>query len=251
MTEEQFLRQVQCEMTWANVRRWRAGEAVASPGSSGYALWLVRQGCVEAEMGEGRWRVGAGDALLSPPHIARDRIATPAGAEWLSVGINAQLFGRLDVMPLLAPPRQWRPDEKDLACLSQWMEQASEHWRDVPRPENHPLLITRRPHDPVAEMVSNGLALAIFGICWRTLRAGKDGQRIPLSTALPGAPEWFLDVLGRIQREPGVGAAELSRAFRISPAHLRRAFHRYLSQSPQQYLTERPGYRGHLRRGRF
>lgn len=239
MTEEQFLRQVQCEMAWANVRKWRAGEAVSAPGSGGYALWLVRHGCVEAEMGEGRWRIVVGDALLTPPHIPRDRIATPGGAEWLSIGLNAQMFGRLDVLPLLAPPRQWHPDPEDFALLSLWMEQASDSWADMPRGDNHPLLVTRRPRDPVAAMISNGLALAIFGVCWRALRAGKDGQRIPLSTTLPGAPEWFLDVLGRIQREPGIGAAELSRTFRISPAHLRRAFHRYLNQSPQQYLTER------------
>jgi AraC-like DNA-binding protein len=239
VTEAQFLQQVQIVLTWANVRRWRAGEYVSAPRASGYAFWLIRNGVIEVEVGDAFWRVGEGEALILPPDIIRDRIAAPNGADWVSVGINARLFGRLDVFPLFAPPRQWRPAPEIAAQLSLWMEQASDNWCDMPRPNDHPLLVNRRARDAASQMVSDGLAQAIFGTCWRSLRGGNPAQTIPLATALPGAPEWFLDVLGRVQLEPGISAAELCRAYHVSPAHLRRAFHRYLDQSPQDYLTER------------
>jgi AraC-like DNA-binding protein len=238
MTEDHFLRQVQVSVIWATYRQWLRGAETAAPGSNGYALWVVRTGSVEVEIGESRWYLTDGDALLLPSNIHRDRIATPSGAAWLSLGLTAQLFGRLDVLPVLAPPRQWRPDAETWARLLLWTEQIVQYWTEDDT-SGTPLIRSSRARDTVAQIVGDGLGKAIFGLVWKSLRDLGGGTHAPLTTALPGAPDWFLEVLRRIQLEPSIGAAELCRAVHISPTHLRRAFHRFLNQSPQQYLTER------------
>ena len=48
-----------------------------------------------------------------------------------------------------------------------------------------------------------------------------------------------MPALWAIQDNPALTPVQLSETYAVSPAHLRRCFHRFVGVSPQAYLTER------------
>ena len=233
MLGQELLGQLSVSLRWANDHDWKAGTDTASTHSDTGALWYVGQGQLEATLNGKHWVVPTGSALLLPRNVVRERLRTDRGAVWWSVGFEAQLFGRLDVLQLLHPPVLWQPDLSTRTLLLQWMTQAAQQWPD----DGLGYLPTSLPRDEQARLIGDGLAKAIFGLCWRVLSVRESGEDRPLR--ITGAPDWLVPALWAIQDNPALTPVQLSETYAVSPAHLRRCFHRFVGVSPQAYLTER------------
>lgn len=233
MLGRELLSNLTVSLVWANGHDWKAGAQATSPHNQTGALWFVEKGQLQAVLSGKRWVLEAGDALLLPGGIIRERLLTDTGVAWWSVGFEAQLFGRLDLLTLLHPPVMWQPDKPTQSLLKGWMEQAAQQWPA----EGVGYLPTSLPRDEQAQLIGDGLARAIFGLCWRTLSVADPDQDRPLRVT--GAPEWFIPALWAIQDNPSLTPLQLCEKYGVSPAHLRRCFHRFIGIAPQAYLMER------------
>lgn len=199
---------------WAKHHRWVAGQQWCLPPSS-YALWLILSGNVVVRSQQQQWRLGAGDVFLFPPHRERF-ITTPEGAEWLSVGLEAQLLGRVDFLMHFAPPTVWQPKDEERRQLHIWMEQ---------------IVRLFPPKTDAAHIIVNGLAQAIVGLCCQMLCRTEWSA---VSKAL--LPHWLNAVLRRLRENPKVTIAELAQLAHFSPAQFRRLFRKWMGVSPRTYL---------------
>ncbi len=233
MLGRELLSHLTVNLVWANGHDWKPGIQTTSVHYQTGALWFVERGQLEAVLSGKRWVLEAGDALLLPSGLLRDRLLTDLGVVWWSVGFEVQLFGRLDVLTLLHPPVKWQPDPATRNLLQGWMEQAAQQWPA----EGLGHLPTSLPRDEQARLIGDGLARAIFGLCWRTLSVADPEEDRPLRVT--GAPEWLIPALWAIQDHPALTPLQLCERFTVSPAHLRRCFHRFVGSSPQSYLMER------------
>lgn len=243
MLGESLLPDVQVTLEWAARRRWRPGDAIlgSSPATAG--LFLVTDGALRVEMCGGDWRVPAGSVMLLPAAARRDRIAAAggdAGAGWLSLGIRARLYGRLPVEERFAAPRVWEPSPETWGRLCAWAEEIVAQWEVVPTPGRPSLAPPNRPKSPAARALSDGLARAVFVLCWQEARPEPEAAGAAAGAAgTAAAPGWLIALLRRTAAAPEMSTAALCEAAGVSPAHLRRTFHRYVGVSPQAYLTDR------------
>ncbi len=238
--DDSLLPFVEVQMHWAARHLWRAGDSLSSMNSV-YSLWFVLDGALEVSVGGQPWHVPAGSAFLLPSGVSRDIVA-PRGAEWLSVGLSAHLFRRIDMMQIFQPPVLWTPADGEKEALQTWMRQSSHEWVEDPLSDttasplraSRPLLLPspRKPRNPTSTLISAGLGRALFGLCRRMLDGG--GKSAATRYAVPS---WLTVTLEHIARAPGARLPELSRIAGISPAQLRRGFHRWIGVSPQTYLT--------------
>lgn len=231
MLGQELLSNVTISLVWANGHDWKPGTQTASTVQEFGAVWFVEKGQLQAVLNGKRWVLEAGDALLLPRNVDRERLLTDTGVVWWSIGLEAQLFGRLDILPLLHPSIQWHPDPTTRGLLCLWMQQAAQQWPD----NGLGYLPTSLPRDEQAMLIGDGLARAVFGLCWRALSVHE--QERPLRVT--GAPEWLVPALWAIQKDPTITPVQLCTQFSVSPAHLRRSFHRFIGVSPQAYLMER------------
>ncbi|HEV7216073.1 MAG TPA: helix-turn-helix transcriptional regulator [Chloroflexota bacterium] len=203
---------------WADHHVWRPGEALYQHPSGAHALWLMLGGSADVSAAGRHWRVLPGHLLLSPQHIRRD-IVTPHGAEWLSVGLQALLMGRVDMWQHLTAAVVWDPGDEDRLLLERWL-------RDLVR--------ERRRASPTVELICDGLARAILGLCLRSVPAGAmpDAGRL-------GVPTWLVTTLRWVQEQPGTKVGQLAAASGLSPAQFRRRFHEWVGQSPRTYSQMR------------
>lgn len=229
MFDEALLSGVEVTVVWASLRDWKPGAMVRnwSGVGLGVGLYLVHSGSLEVELLGKTWRVQPGAAFLVPTDAVRDRIEAPQGARWSSVGLRVQFHGRMSLAPLLGGPHLWTPsiDLQPLvtAVISEWEE------------EGGPLLVaSRRPKNPTSSLIANGIAIGLFGACWRDLRASSESATLMRLDA----PTWLWQALQQVRREPHQDLATLCQRLGVSPAHLRRTFHRFLGQSPQSYVTQ-------------
>lgn len=233
-------------MVWASPRTWETGTTLTgwTGVGLGLGLYLVEVGTLAVELAGTTWRLSPGDALLVPPELVRDRITALATTRWISLGLQVQLYGRLSLAPLLGGPHHWRPEPvlHTLASLivDEWEDVGgrglvSAHGLVAPHGlvSAQSLVAARRPKSPTARLIANGLARAVFGQCWRDLQTRSESVTL---THLD-APLWLWQALQQIRRAPDQDIAQLCQALQVSPAHLRRTFHRFLGQSPQSYLT--------------
>ncbi|MGI8914270.1 MAG: AraC family transcriptional regulator [Chloroflexota bacterium] len=203
---------------WADHHVWRPGEALYQHPAVAHALWLVLRGTVELSAGGRHWRVQPGNLQLSPQHIVRDIVA-PQGAEWLSVGLETVLMGRVDMWQGLTASVVWVPDERDRQRIEGWLRQ---------------LALERRHADATASLICDGLARAVVGVCLRSMPAGAfpDAGRL-------GVPTWLVAALRQIQERPGTEVGRLVGASGLSSARFRRRFHEWVGQSPRAYVQTR------------
>lgn len=229
MFDEALLSGAEVAVVWASLRDWKPGAVVRgwSGVGLGVGLYVVLSGMLEVELDGKTWRVQPGEAFLVPTDLPRDRIEAPQGAQWLSVGLRVQFHGRLSLAPLLGGPQLWTPS----VPLAPLASAIVAEWEDVGGPA---LVPSRRPKNATSRLIANGLATGVFGICWRDLRASSESATL---TRLD-APLWLWQALQQIRREPSRDITQLCQKLSVSPAHLRRTFHRFLGQSPQSYLTE-------------
>lgn len=233
MLGRELLSNLTVSLVWANGHDWQAGVQTTSEHNQTGALWFVEKGQLQATLSGKRWLLEAGDALLLPGGIIRERLLTDIGVVWWSVGFEAQLFGRLDLLTALHPPVAWQPDLPTQGLLKGWMEQAAQQWPA----EGLGYLPISLPRDEQAQLIGDGLARAIFGLCWRALGVAEPDQDRPLRVT--GAPEWLIPALWAIQENPSLTPLQLCEKYAVSPAHLRRCFHRFVGIAPQAYLMER------------
>lgn len=233
MLGRELLSHLTTSLSWANGHDWKPGTQTFSTTYEFGSLWFVERGRLEATLSQKRWVLEAGEALLLPRGVNRERLLTDTGVVWWSVGFTAALFGRLDVLPLLRPPVKWVPDPPTQTLLKLWMEQAAQQWPD----DGRGYLPISRPLDEQALLIGDGLARAIFGLCWRALSPKETDADRPLR--ITGAPDWLIPALWAIQEDPTLTPVQLCARFSVSPSHLRRSFHRFVGVAPQAYLMER------------
>ncbi len=202
---------LEVHVAWATHHQWVAGQCLRRHSTSAYALWLTLHGAIKIRSEDGRTlELTDGDALLFPPHMPRD-IFTPHGAEWLSVGLVAQLFGRVDVFSSWALPLQWRPDEPAKEFLRLWMRH---------------IVALFPPATEALQLVVRGLAQGLVGLLLHTF--GCDHHLF--------LPRWLHQVLQCLQGNPAVSVTELAQAAHFSPAQFRRKFRAWTGLTPREYL---------------
>ncbi len=208
--------QLEVRIHWADHHRWQPGQTLRGNAPTAHALWLVLQGCVEVQVCGTTWHLSPGIVFLSPQHQPRD-IATPTGAEWLSLGLQAMLLDRVDVLQLLRPPQSWQPAEEEQAILALWLRQSVWYWH-------------RRTQEPAAALITDGLGRAIVGVCWHMLRSTD-----PAAALHASVPAWLLEALRQMRHNPAMRIDRLARSAGFSPAQFRRRFQEWMGLSPQAY----------------
>lgn len=235
---------VQVAVGWASEHRWRAEDSLTGFQVPQYALWLVLDGAVTV-WSEGRVHLmPAGTACLLPANIPRDLKAS-SDAQWLSIGLTANLFGRIDVFQAFPPVFSWQPEEPDRFALETWMRQVIAEWIHVAPATNaddprfHVLGYPTQPRSPLSVIISEGLGRAMFGMCWRALDKRKDGAAASTrgGTQHIGAPLWLSRTLEHVAKEPQTPVHALAPIAALSPAQFRRAFHAWVGVAPQTYVT--------------
>jgi len=202
-------------VAWASHHRWKPQQRFDHPTVT-YALWLVLDGNVIVKSCGKQWLVSPDDAFLFPPQQERS-ILTTTGAELLSVGLDAKLFGRVDFFAQFAPPILWRPKDDERQYLEAWMKQIVQLFP----PTTNPLRI-----------VVNGLAQAIIGLCWQMLRNIHEWHDVGKELF----PQWLVAVFRYVKENPKAIVAELSCSSNFSPAQFRRLFRQWTGLSPRAYL---------------
>jgi AraC-like DNA-binding protein len=235
MLDDTLLSDVDVAVHWAQRREWQPGDRLTnwSAGAGALGFYVVFDGTVEVDIAGNSWRLRPNDIFLVPPRLQRDRIETPHGATWLTLGILPRLHGRLSLMDLLPSPFLWRVSPALYPRLIGWFEGIIEAFEDSPDNINPSIARTRRPRSRADRLIAEGLAKAIFGLCWRELRPQSSATVTSLDI-----PLWLLETLQRVRQSPDQPLPGLCQAAGVSPAHMRRMFHRYLGQSPQVYITE-------------
>ncbi len=195
---------------------------------------------VQAEQGE--WVIEAGEAILLRKG-GRRHIFTPQGADWMSVGLTATLFGRVDAFTFLKPPAPLRPPDAGRTALETALENLLGSWDDPPwRPQpgipataaaEQLRTLPSSPPDFATALLQEGYGRVLFGHCWRLLAESNPNQ-IGAAVALP---DWLITVLGHINETPALALSEIAEAAGMTEVQLRRGFHRYLGTSPHAYLT--------------
>jgi len=228
---------------------WGPGDALLGLSADSPRLWLVTAGRLHARLhaapgGDAPFaaEVTVGEALLLPENTYRD-VRTPHGACWLSVGLTATLFGAVDLLAALGPPRVFRPPPPDVALISSLLERLCAEQGDAPpwrpggvrelagasTPDGMP---RERTGDAAALLLRDAAGRAVFALLWRELGAGGAG----LTPLMSGLPAWLSSLLSRVAREPSVALTELAAAAGVTDVQMRRAFRRHLGITPSDYL---------------
>ena len=209
---------LEIRLRWANWHQWRPGQRVEQSAMGGHSFWLLSRGSVRLTSGENSLVISEGDALLWPPREKR-LVEAVSEAEWLSVGLEVLVYGYLDVLDRLAPPRAWTVPEGDRAELETWLRRLIQH---------------RRPVDSAEAVLADGVARALVATVWRSL-----SQR-DLGTELESAVPPWLPLVVRCQRnQPDVSVQGLAAAAHLSSVHLRREYARVLGTTPHAWLASR------------
>lgn len=209
---------VEAYSSWSTCQRWHPGETHETQfidAATSYSLWLILEGTVEVRAGDREWRVNPGHAFLFPLAVHR-RITTPDGAEWLSIGLQGMLYGKIDLFRDVKPPLMWLPSEPDRATLETWMRQLTSRES------------SSASHD---RLIRQGLARAIIG-----LSAGSLGISLELSESHRAMPGWLESVLREVQENPGVSIVALAGIAKYSQAQFRRVFAQWMGMSPHDYV---------------
>jgi len=254
MLDFSILPHVSLQIGWVNLHRWSAGRIdERKPAHSNLtplfdcAVWLVRSEGIEVSElspdGTVRrtWRLKPNSIFVWPMDEFR-RIATPVGGEWISVGMKAYLFNRINLFKLLKAPREILLDKDQLALAESCFRQllVLTHGANPPamdqehaRSTSHAMYIKARhaPQTAFTRWTSQALAETIFGLCWMACADRHEMQLIEQEV-----PSWLMKVLTEIEDRPQIKVTEMSGIAGFSEAQFRRLFAKWMGQPPQQYL---------------
>jgi AraC-like DNA-binding protein len=206
-------------LQWKARHQWYAGQTLSQVFHGCYGLWLVEDGILQAQTPDSSFSLSPGQALLWPPNLPRtlhagDGSAHSPGANWLTLGLHAQLFGHLEILPLLPSPHLWQPTPEEFVLLRTLMA-----------------TIVDAPATSEGALLRDGLCRAVVALFWQQLR-GDD----LIAATRQTLPDWLQKTLALAHNQPEVGVAELARTAAFSPAQFRRSFARWMQQSPRDYL---------------
>jgi AraC-like DNA-binding protein len=188
-----------------------AGDSWRRP-SPAYAVWLMLDGAAKVTIQGQSWQVEQGAVFVADCRERRE-ITIPQRAEWLTVGLAAELRGR-DVLQSLPRPAHWIPADDERAALRFCLSE-----------------IVRLHSAPgTAQLVAQGLTCALTGLLLQAHRV-HNFENMP-----GGAPIWADDVLRYIRENPGADVADLARVAHFSPAQFRRVFREWAGTSPHDFL---------------
>ena len=244
---------VKVQVEWAMHHRWLPSQkSFVSRPMPHLILWLVLDGSVELRAPGGTWRAEPGMTFLwnsstfAAPADEPHYVLAPQGAEWLSVGFQATLFGQINLLQCPQRPILRTPGSQERSLLEAWMRQLVRAWNNVEDAADYLTMDAPRleiywgqaPHERAqlnlaSALVCRGLGDAVFGLCWQTLQAAGWTETVRQSI-----PHWLNLALEHVRQEPGTSVAAWARAVGFSPAQFRRLFQQYVSSSPQHYLAQ-------------
>lgn len=238
-----YLAFVQINIGWARRHRWKSGDHVTEQRIHSHCFWLVEHGQMHVRWGNAVFSIGAGAACFMPSGHFRDIAAGENGASWLSVGLHADLFGRVDLFHGITSPLVWTPDEPTRNAMAEWMSRLCGEREEITDKDAIPLSRQREafldlvgrtttPRSAASTLISDGLGRALLGLCWEA--TGGDKR---LNALRPMTPPWLPRVLARIASAPETTVRELAVLAGFSDAQFRRTFHNWVGMSPQDYLT--------------
>jgi AraC-like DNA-binding protein len=206
---------LEIEVQSITLHEWERGEQMLRFPAFHYNIWLLLEGHVTVVADDTQWLIEAGQMFMMPIRQVRD-ITTPEGARWLSVGMRMTLFNRTDLLSALKLPHQWHPSQEERADVEMWLRQLLRELQQT-ETSNH--------------LLRTGLGSAVLGRCWHYLN-----QEAASPDAVLGLPHWLSSAINQIQEHPGVSIHELAHDVGVSPAHFRRAFHKWMGVAPRDYL---------------
>lgn len=254
MLDFSLLPHVSLETGWVNLHRWAPGriderkQVYPDPFPLFHcAVWLVRSEGIEVSelspQGSVRrtWHLKPGSIFIWPMDAFR-RISTPHGGEWISIGMMAHLFKRVDLFKLLNAPREIQLEEEQLAlaegCFRQLLvlthgAQPPAMDQEQARSQSHSMYVRARqaPQTAFTRWTAQALAETIFGLCWMACADRREMQLIEQEV-----PVWLMQVLSEINRQPQMKVTEMAAMAGFSDAQFRRLFARWMGQPPQEYL---------------
>jgi AraC-like DNA-binding protein len=214
---------------WGARRRWRAGDEIYDwPAAKGIGIYLIESGELSLQVKGMELTIRTGEVAIVPPGWHRDRFHARADTAWLSVGIDASLYGQVDVNRVVAGPARFLLKSSSYRVWSAIMGSIAAQWCESPSPKT-PLVAPASLSSEARRMVADRLSGALFGLLW------EECEEVRTSLLLT-APGWFLGLIRNIYRQPALSLAEQATEAGVSVAHLRRVFHRFLGTSPQEYL---------------
>lgn len=180
-----------------------------------HRLWLIKEGAVEFVADGKNWKIEQGEVCFLPVTQERD-IITKRPASWLSLRLRITVFNKFNPMPNISFPIKWKPEEPERSQMESWMRMIAR--QRYLQAEQHSLIV-------------EGLARALFGLCWPYLRAQLSNTSIHAEL-----PAWLEQTLLRISTDLSCNVSDLAREAGYSPAQFRRSFCRYVGSTPSDYL---------------
>jgi len=206
----QYLR---VQTQWARQHQWPRGTTWNEPPIRSYVLWLMQRGVIDVTLDRKTYRIHAGEAWLHA-YIEKRFIVVREDAEWLTLGLDAHLYGDIDALAPLTPA-QWRPTSHEL--LKSWLEQ---------------LVKTERADSWEDALIHSSLTRAVVAWCWNE----RGGGLMQLAQEL--LSPWLSHVLKDMREFPQRSIHEHMASSGYSPAQFRRNFQRVLGCSPRDYLVQ-------------
>jgi len=198
---------------WARRHEWLRGATWNESPIPAYVFWLVRRGVLDVTLGGKTFCINEGDVWLHG--YAKDRsIVVREDAEWLSLGLDANFYGNVDVLAPLVPA-QWRPDRWE--PLESWLLQ---------------LVETERSGCWEGGLLYNSLTRAVLAWCWQQRGGGL--EQLVQENLSP----WLHRVLENMRQHPAMSVHDHVADSGYSPAQFRRHFQRVLGCSPREYLVQ-------------
>lgn len=219
----------QLRLLWVRDYLWPDYLYHPAPREGLHTLWIVEAGRLDVTQCERRFEMGGGSIMLSstgPPRV----LCTENDTRWQSLGFALQVPGGGDPLARLQLPFVWRPGDEWQRCLA-WSRDLSQHANGgyAPKPPEEALAPPRREGSPEDEMICRGLAGALLGLTLRHVAPVVDETNAPL---------WVRRAVEHLQIAPGEALNVVARQVGVSPAQLRRDFHRWFGMAPRDYQKQ-------------
>jgi AraC-like DNA-binding protein len=184
-----------------------------------------------------KWNLHPGAVFIWPQRLQR-RVIFEEASEWYSVGIDAFLFGRVNLWDNFNPPCEISLDERQAALMHTCMVylHALQYGADAAPQEIDPRLlpVEKQPRPQALTSMENlqaqSLAQVIFSLCWSVHDA-----KFSFPDALP---DWLANVLQLSESKPQLKVRDLAQKVGFSESQFRRLFVQWVGMPPHEYLHQ-------------